>query len=352
MHIANNKRYFVLHMKKYKKIYRLLIRLCVRCAPYWMCRVLIFFPKFKLPIMSKLLSLRYFFKDSNAGISTVRSFPDIGKKHSVYQFMNIVYDNVRDYSNKRVAIVAHWDPDAVIDPYVLNYLKNLKNIGYVTILTSDQYLELPIDVENFVDAVVWRSCPGYDFTSWKGALECFGSLYEADELLFTNDSIFAPMNPLLPIHAKMDSTDCDFWGLAESRTFVPHLQSFYLVFRAKAIRHICFKDFWGTVGMTHDKDAVIARYELTLTAWFCRHGLKAAAYITPDSLPGLVEIGPVYLYWRQLLRHYQFPCVKRDVLASKHWWMFLDNWKDEISSTGYPVVLISNYFDRIRRFTK
>lgn len=339
-------------MERYKKIYRLLIMFVVRCAPCWVCRILVFFPKFKLPVISKLLSSHCFFKNPNEYIASSRLVLDIGKEYSICQFMNVVYDNVKDYSNKRVAIVAHWDPDAVIDPYVVYYLKNLKDMGYVTILTTDKCLELPIKVDNFVDAIVWRSCPGYDFTSWKGALECFSSLYDAEELLFTNDSIFAPMNPLAPIHAEMNSMDCDFWGLSESHTFVPHLQSFYLVFRAKAVRHKSFKEFWGTVGMTEDKDEVVARYELTLTAWLCRHGLNAAAYITPGNLHSMVEIGPLYLYWRQLLRYYKFPCVKRDVLAGKHWWMFLDNWKDEIFSTGYPVALISNYFDRIRRFTK
>ena len=342
----------IFHMKEYKIFCRLLIKIFVRCAPYWMCRILIYIPKFQLPATSKLLSSNFFSKNLNVSIATVCSFSSIGKKNAISKFMNVIYDNVKDYSNKRVAIVAHWDPDAVIDPYVLYYLRNLKDIGYVTILTSDKYLDLPIGIEDFVDAIVWRSCSGYDFTSWKGALECFSSLYSAEELLFTNDSIFAPMNPLGPIHAEMNSKDCDFWGLAESRTFVPHLQSFYLVFGAKAVRHRSFKEFWKTVSMTEDKDEVIARYELTLTAWFCRHGLKAAAYIAPDSLHGVVEIGPVYLYWRQLLRHCQFPCVKRDVLAGKYWWMFLDNWKDEISSTGYPVALISNYFDRIRRIAK
>lgn len=336
-------------MDNYTKFFRLLLNLIVHYLPYWVCRILVFFPKFKLPVMSKLLSSHYFFKYSDEKNSKLLSFHDIGAKNSISQFMNVVYDNVIDYSNKRVAIIAHWDPGALIDPYVIYYLKNLKEIGYYTILTTDRYLDFPIHIKSSVDAIVWRSCPGYDFTSWKGALECFSSLYDAEELLFTNDSIFAPMNPLSPIHDEMNSMDCDFWGLSESRTFVPHLQSFYLVFRANAVRHISFKEFWGTVGITDDKEEVVSRYELTLTAWFCRHGLKAAAYITPDSLPGMVEIGPVYLYWRQLLRHYHFPCVKRDVLAGKHWWMYLDNWKEEISSTGYPVDLISNYFDRIRR---
>ncbi|MBU1228578.1 MAG: hypothetical protein KKA55_07625 [Proteobacteria bacterium] len=271
-----------------------------------------------------------------------------GTPCSILAHMRVLHQGTAGFAGRRVALVAHWDPHGLVDPYVVYYLRHLRELGYATVLVSDRALDLPEDVGDWADAVLWRTCPGYDFTSWKGALEFFPSLAQAEELLLTNDSIFAPTNPLPPVHALMDAVDCDFWGLSEGGVYRLALQSYYLVFRRACLAHPAFWSFWTTVDTTTDKRSVIGRFELTLTSWLTRSGLRAAAYMPAKGFPDQGGIDPVYLCWRYLQREFGFPCVKRSLLSEKAWWTALDGWERTLADTGYPVELIHGYFRRVQ----
>ena len=69
---------------------------------------------------------------------------------------------------RKAAVVAHWDPDGLIDPYVEHYLKHLRELGYLTVLATGSEPVQPPE-SPWLSALVLRHCPGYDFTSWKAA---------------------------------------------------------------------------------------------------------------------------------------------------------------------------------------
>ena len=253
------------------------------------------------------------------------------------------------FTGKKVALVAHWDPGGVVDPYVIYYMNALKNIGYSTVLISTAPVGVPDEVLAAADAVLWRGCPGYDFTSWKAAFEYYPSLFEAREILITNDSIFGPMHPLSIIYETMDKLPCDFWGLVLSTEITPHLQSHYIVFRSKAIGSPALKSFISAIDTTEDKREVIFRYELKLTDWLQCGGLTAGAYITPANLPPYAAVlSPGHVLWWRLLRDLEAPFLKRAVLTKKSRWIFSKKWEKEVLRTGYPSHLIHDYLQRIR----
>lgn len=320
------------------------VGLASRCLPHAFLRALTGLPIASLPALSRLAHQA----SSFPGTSRAVVLNPTGSACSILPHMHAQHQGAADFSGRRVALVAHWDPHGLADPYVVHYLRHLRALGYATVLVSDRALALPDDVADWADAVLWRSCPGYDFTSWKGALEFFPSLADAKELLLTNDSIFAPTNPLEPVHARMDALDCDFWGLSESGINRLTLQSYYLVFRSSCLAHPAFWTFWSSVDATADRLDVIARFELTLTAWLTRNGLKAAAYMPAAGFPCQGPLDPVLLCWRYLQRDFGFPCVKRTVLAGSIWWVALDGWEETLAAAGYPVELIHGYFRRIR----
>ncbi|MBA4358502.1 MAG: hypothetical protein C0405_12345, partial [Desulfovibrio sp.] len=268
-----------------------------------------------------------------------------GTPCSILAHMHAQHQATASFSGRRVALVAHWDPQGLVDPYVVYYLRHLRVLGYATVLVSDQALALPEDVGDWADAVLWRDCPGYDFTSWKGALEFYPSIAEAEELLITNDSIFAPTNPLGPVHAFMDAIACDFWGLSD---YMLTLQSYYLVFRKTCLTQPAFWMFWKTVDTTTERISVINRFELTLTGWLTRNGLTAAVYLSSEGFPRHGGIDAIHLCWFHLLRRFGFPCVKRNLLFPTAWWVALDGWEQALADTGYPVELIHNYFRRMK----
>ena len=269
-------------------------------------------------------------------------------QYSIRRQCHVIKGEGIDFSGKRAALMAHWDPDSRLDPFVARYAEALRQAGFATVITSAAPLRATeADLAPF-DAALYRACPGYDFTSWKGALECFPSLRGASEILFTNDSVFAPMADIQKVHAVMEGVACDFWGLMESRDQLPAMPSFYMVFREKALRHDCFAAFWDSVDTLSDKDAVVQRFEQSQALWFAMNGLVAGAYIHWDMLPGL-KGGPAYVCWRQLIELFGVPCLKRSVANKEIWWVDASGWEKIAAASGYPVQLIHDFLKRYPR---
>jgi hypothetical protein len=263
-----------------------------------------------------------------------------GPEVSVHGSAHLVWGGDIDFSGQRVAVVAHWDTYGRLDPYVAHYLRHLRDLGWRTVLASATPLDLDPEEGPGADAVVYRSCPGYDFTSWKAAFHCLPSLFRARELVLTNDSIFAPVGSLASVHEIMDRVSCDFWGMVESHEVQPHLQSYYLVFRPKTLRHKAFTTFWEGVSVSPRREEAI-RHEITLSLWLAMHGLVPGAYVTA-AVPPLHELNPTHDMWRQIIR-LGAPFIKRDLLRVNRDGVDLSDWPEVVSSAGYPVGLISDY---------
>lgn len=146
----------------------------------------------------------------------------------------IPYGNGKDFSNSDVILLSHSDPENIVDPYVLYMARHLKQLGKKVILCSAASLiALPQETDIF-DAIICRTCAGYDFTSWKAAFEAFPSLYEAKEITLCTDNAFAPIGSYVPVYQTMSSIPCDFWGMTFSHEIIPHIQTFHLVLRKKS----------------------------------------------------------------------------------------------------------------------
>lgn len=247
---------------------------------------------------------------------------------------------IPDFRGARVALLAYWSPEGAVAPYVLAYLRQLKELGYRTVFCAGIEPGPQQTLARICDAVVWRECPGYDFTSWKAALEAFPSLFDAEELLLTNDSVFGPLCPLAPLHQGMAHVACDFWGLLESHEALPHLQSYYLVFRKKALRHPAFAAFWDAVESNADKRQIIQRCEIPLALWLALHGLVPGVCIPAASLPQ-TNANPAHYFWRQLITRYGFPFLKRDLLRAARNHPHLHGWQNVLQAAGYDPRLVT-----------
>jgi len=162
-----------------------------------------------------------------------------------------------------------------------------------------------------------------------------------------NDSVFGPVNPLEPVHAAMDALDCDFWGIAESGTPVPHMHSIYLAFRPAALRHAEFRNFWSRVDANHGREQCIALYEIPLFAQLSLLGLAGASFLSWRSVPCFDQTPYIYTHWRHLLNHAGFPFIKRNLLTSNTSSIAVNGWEDALAARGYPVELIVDYLRRV-----
>lgn len=278
------------------------------------------------------------------------------------------------FAGREVVVLAHWDPQNVVDPYVACLARHFQSLGRAVVLaSSDEPVNLNLrgtesgdgegkapadpaenatgatcggafsgdhgsartacDVADAFDAIVCRTCSGYDFTSWKAALLALPSLFEAGELTLCNDSVFAPVGSYAPVYGEMAGVSCDFWGLTSCFERIPHLSSYHLVFREKALRHPAFRAFMQAVPTDSSYEAACA-CEHRLGLWLELNGL------TPGCFRPFPVNAPIYL-WASLPA-LGVPILKRRKVEHSH----CPGWRELLAEYGYPVELADNYFRR------
>jgi hypothetical protein len=185
---------------------------------------------------------------------------------------------------RRAVIAAHFDRDGLLDPHVRATLASLAGPGTRTILVSTNLAPdatIPPDV-----AVIRRENRGYDFRSWQVGLAALEDPHAYDEVILLNDSFYLARPDALPAAlAAMRARRCDLWGLTASRERRAHLQSYFLVFRARALRSPWFRRFWDGVDPDSGREEAIIRYELSLADEARAAGLAVAALLPAPLLP-------------------------------------------------------------------
>lgn len=229
------------------------------------------------------------------------------------------------YHETACCLFSHHAPTPVVDPPVYRYLAALKEAGYVIVFVSTAPALPDVEVDRlrtFCSSILHRDNEGLDFASWKSALDAFPGIKDASELLLANDSVYVHPAGLARVFSTMKTVDCDFWGLTESREKHPHLQSYFLVFRKRALEHSAFSTFWESVGVMPQKKAVIDQYEVGMTTALVRAGLQAAAYA-----PALCRQNPTLAHPEELLQRFSLPAIKRSILRDNPLRVPLHGWE-------------------------
>lgn len=191
------------------------------------------------------------------------------------------WPDTRPALGPRVALFVHYDGNKSVRPYVLNYLGRLREAGLSVLFVSNAGTLAPdaLDrIKPLCAGILVRRNIGYDFTAMREALEHFG-LPRADTelLLIANDSVYGPLRPLDDLLSRIDFDLADFWGATESWQGRYHLQSYFLAAGPVLLHHPAWAAFWAQVRPVPSKRWVINKYEMGITQWMLRAGLRAAA---------------------------------------------------------------------------
>jgi rhamnosyltransferase len=207
---------------------------------------------------------------------------------------------------RRLVIYAHYDAQDRIRGYVLEHLQALSVLGDVHFVSNANLSEATLDlVRPHVVATYLRPNRGFDFGMWAHVLGAF-DFTAFDEVLLTNSSIVGPFYPLQPILDRMEAEPCDFWGLTSSLLLSPHLQSYFLVFRAQLLKSESFRRFWSSVLPYRSKDALVLAYELGLTQFLADEG-----FTWKEAFPREILHGSWLKNWR--IRRFSTGRVRRFV---------------------------------------
>ena len=267
---------------------------------------------------------------------------------------------------KRICLFAGYDPDGIIDEYVVEFIRELSIYADVYYLADTIMQEGELNKLNSITQGAWSFRHGeYDFGSYSRlAKDLVGwKLIETyDELLLVNDSSYL-ISSLKPIFDKMNKKSCDWWGLQATKGIsatreipsnqfknkIPfdlvlknylinyekdevydfHIGSYFLAFRKPCLKkdgelqHII-----NNVKKEINKKNIILTYEIGLTRRLILAGFKPSTFIDY-----LYPFHPIYTNYHFDLIKNGFPLFKRFFLTENHYFVpELHKWKEKIKN--------------------
>jgi len=230
----------------------------------------------------------------------------------------------------KLVIFSHYDARNCIADYVVYYIDGLRAASCDVVFVSDCQLKLKEQdkIAEKTLVIITGKHGEYDFGSYKrgyayASINHLLDVYE--ELIFCNDSCFAPIFPFSGMFDQMQSIACDFWGITYStfgfhedkgclvKSTVGHLQSYFILFKKTVFNSSCFKDFLSTIKKEENKMYVILNYELRITKM-----LEDAGYISGRFIPEYVVFNDdlsVFELWDELIFHYHSPFLKYQAIS-------------------------------------
>lgn len=206
--------------------------------------------------------------------------------------------------------------DGGFAPHALAYMAALKEEGlHVFALgVSLTFPENALDPgEGFCDGFAARANDGHDFGLWAAALRNHPEIWQAETLLFANDSIVPKAPSLNALFKQLAASPYDVTGLTDSTIGRRHLQSYFIHLNNKAVKCSAVQRFWDAVLAWQDKNRIIALYEIGMTGKLMRAGLKCGPLYETDETHGNWHHNPSIHCWRELIKR-GFPFVKTQII--------------------------------------
>ena len=247
----------------------------------------------------------------------------------------------------RVVVFAHYDTQECIRDYVVYYLKELKKICSKIIFVSDSNIkeEEKQKIADICEYIEAEKHYEYDFGSYKRGflyLKNNDLLKDIDELIFANDSCYAPVYPFDEMFEKMEKEKCDFWGITKNDFDIDgnkneHLQSYFMAFKKDIFNSDLFFEFMNNVKHEEDKFDVVRKYEQGLSNLLTKKGFTYKYYSSDYKVKC-----PHILAWKELFIKDKSPFLKANVIRLKEYRMaFPFGWEKIIKKhTDYPIELI------------
>ncbi len=204
--------------------------------------------------------------------------------------------------------------------HVRVHLQHLLRAGLqvVLILNTDlapEQFALPPELMAQLSGVLVRQNLGFDFAAWAHAYALCEQRDRWTRLYLVNDSIVGPFKTAAfdRIIDRIRASKADMVGLTENIWPLLHVQSFFLVFNATALRHAAVSQVFENTLSLPTKDQVIHLYEINLTRYLTQHGLRCEA-LFPHMSQDMHNANDTYFRWDQLVQA-GFPYIKASLLS-------------------------------------
>ena len=217
----------------------------------------------------------------------------------------------------RYAVFAGYNPIGKLEPYVITYLQGLNEVTDGIVYITDTYLDKSEQKKlEGINIIYQLHSPHgeYDWGSYKlgyNWLKQKGLLKKADEIIFANDSTYAPITSFKPMFLSMLlRPHLDFWGDLKNINHTPHLQSYFLVFRSPVFTSQVFDKFINSITQLPSREDYIKKYELTLTQTLSSHGFTWDCYLPYNEL-STTPLNDKNSHPIKLIKDYNHQFIKR-----------------------------------------
>ncbi|MBW8268567.1 hypothetical protein [Caldovatus aquaticus] len=192
-----------------------------------------------------------------------------------------------DPARRSVALFVHFSPDGRVSSMVRRQLETYDRLGFETVFISNAPAVVECDWQAArarVALAVHRRNFGLDFGAWKDVAPLALARWpQAEELLLVNDSVLGPIRPLDPVLAAMRTAGPGLFGLLESVQGGPHLQSWFVLARGRALV-ADVAAFLAALRLSVSKWLVVQRGELRLARAMRQRGHRVAAVYSYAAL--------------------------------------------------------------------
>lgn len=229
---------------------------------------------------------------------------------------------------KRLCIYFFYDPEGIVDEYVLDCLRdvliNVDKILFVSNSKLDDRSRKSVKSLGRLE-LVERDNTGFDVWAYKTGIDYLGwnTLATYDEVVFMNFTIVGPIYPFSEMFDEMRTRDIDFWGINvhSGENYDPwgimpeghipkHLQSHFIVVRKSLLVSKHFQKYWNTMRPINSYQEAIGYHEAIFTQTFARLGFKWSSYVDTHDLENLTSY-PLMFMPAEVILNRRCPVFKR-----------------------------------------
>jgi lipopolysaccharide biosynthesis protein len=249
---------------------------------------------------------------------------------------------------KRVCLFVVYAPDGYVHKSTAHYIEALKRQGLaVIVIVASRNSGRPYaDTEIICDGLISRDNFGYDFSCWALGLQILPSIWQANTIIFTNDSVFGPLSQpsLTRLIKRIQASPADYIALTQSWQVRHHYQSYFFALKEKALGHPGMKHFWSNLEVVANRDQAILRYEVPMLEMFKSFGLETDVLFPLANRDFELDMNPTLDHWRELVES-DFPFIKVQVLRDDINGVDKNNWTNGIEMDADILAAIAERLD-------
>ena len=202
---------------------------------------------------------------------------------------------------KRAGIFLFFDPQGIVDDYVVACLTSLREYLDEILVVSNSPLDDTARERLLTGAteVFERENTGFDVGGYRDGIARFGweRLGQFDELILFNYTFFAPIHPWKNLFDRIDAAGAiDFWGITEHDEIRPHpflassrmprhIQSHWIAVRNPLLSSPDFRTYWDEMPPIRSYNDSIQWHESRFTEYFGKLGYTHAVAYPREDYP-------------------------------------------------------------------